>query len=140
MGQDVELHLAEAPAVFVCLSCFLAPGSLRGSQWKFRFGENLPSSLMSSSERDAARFFQRSWQNVTLVFICRGKVKGISNRSRFERLPSLCLLLRLPSFCAVLCQLQLLRSLNNLVDEFLFHSLAALSPMFTVQRSFPCIF
>lgn len=50
----MELYLAEAPAVFVCLSCFLALVSPTRSQRKFRFGENLPSSLMSSSERDAA--------------------------------------------------------------------------------------
>lgn len=52
----MELYLAEAPAVFVCLSCFLARVSLKRSQWKFRFGESLPSSLMSSSERHTAWF------------------------------------------------------------------------------------
>lgn len=80
-GQEVELYLAEAPAVFLCLSCLLALVPLTGSQRKFRFGENLPSSLMSSSERDAA-WSSSGVGKMQRSFLFAGEKSKESDRSR----------------------------------------------------------
>lgn len=137
----MELSLAEAPAVFVCLSCFLARVSLKRSQWKFRFGESLPSSLMSSSERHTA-WFSSGVGKMQRSFLFAGEKSEESNTAwalkRFWAFVVFCFCF----VCVALCQLQLLLSLYNLIDVFLlfhlltFHSVTgALCPKYSPFRA-----